>query len=134
MRLITISGTVISGEQIGERQGYPTANFSRHVLRRSGLGNGIYIASITIGTRWYRAVAVIGVPGVRVQRRGKVELYIIDYPRRELYGRRLQFVVYKKIRPIRRYRQSADLMARIRADIRAARKFHYPSRATRGNI
>lgn len=124
--MITLQGTVISGEQIGERQGYPTANFRRHILRGSNLTDGVYIARTSLGGRQYRALLVIGVRGKRKQRQGKVELYILSYPKQVMYGRRVRFHVYKKIRPLYTYARERDLIARIKKDIQEARAYRYP--------
>ncbi|MBI5037425.1 MAG: riboflavin kinase [Candidatus Kerfeldbacteria bacterium] len=131
MKPVVVQGMVIRGEQIGERQGYPTANFSGSVLRGTGLTAGVYVARTVLRGRSYRALAVFGVPGKRIQKRGKTELYILNHPNRVLYGQRISFIVYKKIRPLYWYQREAALLARIRRDIRIARAYRYP---TQGNI
>ncbi len=125
--MITLTGKVIPGEQIGERQGYPTANFRKHILRGTDLSDGVYIARTTINKRQYRALLVIGVPGKRVQRQGKVELYILSYPRQVMYGKHITFSVYKKLRPLYTYIRERDLLARIKKDVQAARAYQYPA-------
>lgn len=131
MKPLLIQGVVIRGEQIGERQGFPTANFSRSVLRGTNLTAGVYIAHTVLRSRRYRALAVIGVPGKRIQKRGKVELYILNYPRQVLYGRRVEFIVHKKIRPLYWYQRESALIMRIRRDVEIARQHQFP---TQGNI
>ncbi|MDP2685551.1 MAG: riboflavin kinase, partial [bacterium] len=39
-----IKGKVIHGENIGQKQGYPTANLSRRVLVNKKISKGVYIA------------------------------------------------------------------------------------------
>lgn len=126
--MITITGTVIPGEQIGERQGYPTANFTRHHLRGRRLADGLYIASTAINGRWYRAILVIGVRGIRRQRNGKVELYILDHPKRVMYGKKITFSVYKKLRPLITFDREVDLLRQIQKDIQDTRRYRYPDR------
>lgn len=117
-----IIGKVVKGEGIGERQGYPTANLSSQVLVGKRLPRGVYVARAKLAAKWHKALMVIGVPGVRVQKKGKVEVYLLDYQGR-LYGRKIVVKVLKRLRKIKKYGHHKDLIKQIRKDIQQAR--HY---------
>lgn len=116
-----IRGKVIKGEQIGEKLGFPTANLSRRVLVGKRLGNGVYTALVKFNHKKKWALVIIGVPGIKKQPQGKVEVYILNF-KGNLYGKFLLIEVYKKLRPIKKYIDAKSLNMQIRKDIQQARK------------
>ncbi len=121
--MVELRGKVIHGEKIGRKLGYPTANLSRRSLVGKRIGTGVYIARTMIGTRSYTSLLIVGVPGFKRLLKGKVEIYFIGLRSGSLYGRMVTVTVYKKIRPIRRYTDTALLKKRIRLDIQLAKKY-----------
>ncbi|HKP93955.1 MAG TPA: riboflavin biosynthesis protein RibF, partial [Chthoniobacterales bacterium] len=57
-REYTILGTVIRGEQLGRKLGFPTANLSAHSEQFPP--NGVYVTEARLGTTFYRGVANLG--------------------------------------------------------------------------
>lgn len=112
-------GTVVRGERIGRTIGYPTANLDHRYFKTNPQPKGVYAARAWVGTRYFPALAVIGVPGLRFPQ-GKVEVHLLDYSG-VLYGRTVHAVLVRRLRPLAWYRDSADLKRRIAADIRAAK-------------
>ncbi len=122
--MTTIQGTVIRGEGIGEQQGFPTANLSRHSLRHKRLTRGVYIATAYVKARALPALVIIGVPGVKRFTQGKVEVYIIDRDTRTpLYGEHVRAKIHTKIRPLYQYRDTDRLLKRIQQDINQAKQY-----------
>ncbi|MCH7492700.1 riboflavin kinase [Patescibacteria group bacterium] len=117
-----IRGKVIKGEQIGKQLGFPTANLSRRVLIGKRLGHGVYTALVRFNHNKKLALVIIGVPGIKKQPQGKVEVYILNF-RGNLYGKFLLIEVYKKLRPIKKYTDAKSLDIQIRKDIQQARNF-----------
>jgi len=117
-----IIGKVIKGESIGKKQGYPTANLSRQVLVGKKLTRGVYIAKAKIAAKWYKALVVIGVLGVKVQKKGKVEVYLLDY-QGNLYGKTIIAKVHKKLRGIKKYKNQKVLLRQIHRDVQRAREY-----------
>ncbi len=119
-----VKGAVIRGEQIGERLGYPTANFSKQAIRNKNISTGVYIAQAILGNKKYPAVFIVGVPGQQRFLQGKVETYLIGRrSTRGLYGKKLTVLVYKKIRPLRQFCSVQNLKRQIRNDIKQTRHF-----------
>jgi len=122
--MIVVRGTVIKGENIGERLGYPTANFSKRVIGNKKISRGVYIANAILGKKEYPALFVLGVPGFKRFKSGKVETYLIGRKNSSrLYGRKLTVRIYKKIRPLKKYSLGKELISRIKKDIKQAKKY-----------
>jgi len=117
-----IKGTVIHGDKIGKKQGYPTANLSRRVLIYKKLNKGVYVATVELKKRTYKALLVIGIPGIKKQKKGKVEVYLLNY-QGNLYNKKLVVRVYKKLRGIKYYKHKVALKKQIYKDIQAAKKY-----------
>jgi len=117
-----IKGKVIHGENIGEKQGYPTANLSRRVLIKKNITNGVYISETNLLNKKYASILVVGVPGVRKFKKGKVEIFLL-YKRINLYGKEIVVRVLKKIRPLVIYRDNIKLLARIKKDTKIAKNY-----------
>lgn len=66
-----IQGTVVRGDGVGRKLGYPTANINV-TPAQIGLAAGIYAAYAMIAHERYRAALVID------EGRGKVEVHILD--------------------------------------------------------
>ncbi|MFH0829287.1 MAG: M24 family metallopeptidase [Candidatus Kerfeldbacteria bacterium] len=113
-----IRGTVIHGEGVGRKLGYPTANLDQRYFRENPQKKGVFAARTWIGSRLHRALAIIGVPGRR-RPSGKVEVYIPRFSG-NLYGKTLTAELIERIRPLRRYKSIALLKKRIAEDERIA--------------
>lgn len=117
-----IIGRVIRGDNIGGKQGYPTANLSRRVLVGKRLARGVYVAEAKLAEKWHQALVIIGVPGVQKKSKGKVEVYFIGYGGK-LYGKRICVKVLKRLRKIKQFKRQQDLIKQIRQDIGQAKKY-----------
>lgn len=116
-----IKGTVIKGEKIGRRLGYPTANLSRRVFGKRLAAHGVYAAEAVYGQKTYKALVVVGMPGSTRRIKGKVEVYLLNF-RGNLYGRRLTVSMYQKLRGLRKFSKVSALKDRIRRDIRQVKR------------
>jgi riboflavin kinase/FMN adenylyltransferase len=96
-----IWGDVVRGDRRGHDLGYPTAN----ILLKDTLhpAYGVYAARVQIeGESLWRPSAVnIGIRPMFELKEGQVEAHILNFPDRDIYGRRL------KIQPVKRLRSEA---------------------------
>lgn len=122
-----LKGKVIHGENIGKKQGYPTANLSRRVLLNKNITNGVYISETNLLNKKYPSILVVGVPGVCKFKKGKVEIFLLN-KRINLYGKEIVVCVLKKIRPLYFYRDRTKLLARIKKDIITTKNYFKSSR------
>ena len=118
-RPYALCGTVIKGDRLGHKLGFPTAN-----IDPTGLvipPNGVYAVHAYEGGRTHRAVVNIGhrptIEGPTPQVR--VEAHLLDYSG-ELYGKELELSFVEKLRDEQKFPSVEALKAQIAADIRRA--------------
>lgn len=117
-----LSGIVGRGHQIGRQIGFPTANIAPLDLRQAVPPSGVYAcdAVTSDGTR-HRAVVNIGTrPTVASDGITTIEAHILDFDC-DIYGSVLSLDFLRRIRPERRFDNSAELAAQIARDIDEAR-------------
>jgi riboflavin kinase/FMN adenylyltransferase len=118
-RPYALCGTVIKGDRLGHKLGFPTAN-----IDPTGLvipPNGVYAVHAYEGGRTHRAVVNIGhrptiesaTPQVRV------EAHLLDYSG-ELYGNELELSFVEKLREEQKFPSIEALKAQIASDIQRA--------------
>jgi len=112
--IYTIEGTVITGDHIGERLGYPTANLDTQ--HDSTVKRGVYAGTVErLSTgETYKAGIVIGAQDTHDPQ--KVEAHLIDFVG-NLYGEKLIFHVKKYLRAVQSYDDVAELKQDIQKDI-----------------
>jgi riboflavin kinase/FMN adenylyltransferase len=116
-----IVGTVVHGDGRGRTLGYPTANLA---LEGAALpADGIYAALARIDDeprRWQASVSVGTNPTFAGARERRVEVHLHDVDL-DLYDRRLTVDLVAYLRPTRRFRGTAALVAQTADDIAACR-------------
>ena len=120
-RPYSLRGTVVKGERVGRKLGYPTAN-----LDVTGLLTpppGVYVAQAQTGTEHFRAAVNIGhrptLPSQDPQLR--VEAHLLDFDR-DLYGQELELTFLRKLRDEQEFPSAAALSAQIAQDAAQARQ------------
>ena len=120
-REYTILGTVIRGEQLGRKLGFPTANLSAHSEQFPP--NGVYVTEARIGGTLYRGVAKLGfrptVAAAKAERLLELHLFDLD---REIYGEEMEVRFLRYLRPEQKFANVEALKAQIAADVRQARE------------
>jgi riboflavin kinase/FMN adenylyltransferase len=120
-REYTILGTVVRGEQLGRKLGFPTANLSAHSEQFPP--NGVYAVEARIGGAVLRGVANLGFrPTVAAGKPERLlELHLFDLDR-EIYGEEVEVRFLRYLRPERKFANLEALKAQIAADVRQARE------------
>jgi riboflavin kinase/FMN adenylyltransferase len=116
-----LAGSVVRGEAMGKRLGFPTAN-----LDTSGLvlpPNGVYAAHAHVGAASYRAAVNIGVrPTIAAgQPQRRVEAHLLDF-KGELYDCELELTLVQKLRDEQKFESGEALRLQIARDVETARK------------
>lgn len=119
----SLSGHVVTGNQLGRTIGFPTANLSI----QPGLavpGHNVYVATATLPDgNSRRAVVNIGVrPTVRRGNNPTIEAHIIDW-QGSLYGFPLKLTFHKMLRPEIRFNSIDALRTQIEKDVTQAQLF-----------
>lgn len=117
---VSILGTVIKGESIGKRLGFPTANIQAHheVLPPSG----IYAVDVILNNRKLKGACYIGSrPTFKTGRTRYIEVYIFRLTK-NIYGKYLEIRFIKKIRGDRKFSSAKSLIKQIKKDINTAQR------------
>jgi riboflavin kinase/FMN adenylyltransferase len=120
-REYTILGTVVRGEQLGRKLGFPTANLSAHSEQFPP--NGVYVVEARLAGALYRGVANLGFrPTVAAGKPERLlELHLFDLGR-EIYGEEIEVRFVRYLRPEQKFADVEGLKAQIAADVRQARE------------
>lgn len=118
----SLTGSVVKGQQLGRRIGFPTANIRVPHPAKLIPANGVYLATTSICGERHRVMLNIGTrptvsaPGASAT----IEAHILDYEG-DLYGTRLTLHLHRHLRPEQRFPSLDALAARLDRDRDAAR-------------
>ena len=120
-REYTILGTVVRGDDLGKKIGFPTANLSAHSEQFPP--NGVYAAEASINGEVHRGVLNLGVrPTITSGKSERVlEVHLFDF-NREIYGKDVEVRFVKFLRPEMKFKNVDELTAQIRRDVDQARE------------
>lgn len=116
----SVGGRVVHGFHRGGPLGIPTAN-----LRVRGVQlppDGVYAVRARVGDQDLRGVANIGFNPTFGNQTRTVETHLLDF-NGDLYGRRLDVAFVDRLRGERKFADVQSLVAQIRGDIAAARRY-----------
>lgn len=117
----TIKGTVVEGNKIGRKLGYPTANikYDDYLLPKSG----VYVTIIKYKEKNYLSMTNIGFnPTLNEQENKRLEVHILDF-NEEIYGEELEISFIKYLREERRYNSKDDLIKSLEETINICREY-----------
>src|SRR5438552_10570199 len=120
-REYTILGTVVAGDNLGKKLGYPTANLSAHSEQFPP--NGVYLAEAQIHGILHHGVVNLGYrPTVSSGKSERVlEIYLLDFDR-DIYGENVEVRFVRYLRPERKFDSLEALVGQIELDVRQARE------------
>ena len=120
-REYTIRGTVIAGEKLGRKLGFPTANLSAHSEQFPP--NGVYVIEARRSGTLHRGVANLGyrptVSGEKPERLLELHLFNLD---RDIYGEEVEVRFLRYLRPEQKFENLEALKAQIAQDVEQARE------------
>ena len=117
----TVLGTVVAGQQLGRRLGFPTANLA---LENEQLPpNGVYTVRARLGSDTVLGVANLGVrPSVENgEPTRRLEVHLLDFSR-DIYGLELEVEWVECLRPEQAFSSLEALTAQISRDVALARQ------------
>jgi riboflavin kinase/FMN adenylyltransferase len=120
-REYTILGTVVHGDNLGKKIGYPTANLSAHSEQFPP--NGVYFAEAWIDGVLHHGVINLGIrPTVSGGKSERVlEIYLLDFER-DIYGRDVEVGFMQFLRPEKKFESLDALVRQIDVDVQKARE------------
>jgi riboflavin kinase / FMN adenylyltransferase len=120
-REYTILGTVVGGERLGKKIGFPTANLSAHSEQFPP--NGVYFAQATLDGVIYPGVVNLGYrPTVSSGKSERVlEIHLLDFDR-DIYGKDIEVRFVRYLRPEKKFENLEALARQIEFDVQQARQ------------
>jgi riboflavin kinase/FMN adenylyltransferase len=120
-REYTILGTVVRGDDLGKKIGFPTANLSAH--NEQFPPNGVYVAEAKLDGAGYPGVVNLGYrPTVSAGKSERVlEIHLFDFSR-DIYGKDLELRFIHYLRPEKKFENVDALVRQIERDVRQARE------------
>jgi riboflavin kinase / FMN adenylyltransferase len=107
---------VVSGNALGRKIGFPTANLAIHkkqILPK----NGVYSIYCRIGTNWYRGVAHLGPrPSINCEEI-RVEIHLTNYKGGDFYNIRIEVLFLGWVRELKKFKSLLELKEQIGFDI-----------------
>lgn len=119
-RPFSILGTVVKGDQIGRKIGFPTANLSAH--NEQFPPNGVYAVEAYRGKERLLGAVNIGVRPTIAHATGErvLELHVFDFAE-DIYGEEIEVVFCGFLRPEQKFSGLEALQAQLHQDVAAAR-------------
>jgi len=120
-REYTILGTVVRGDDLGKKIGFPTANLAAHSEQFPP--NGVYFAEATLEGSVYSGVVNLGYrPTVSSGKSERVlEIHLFDFDR-DIYGKDVEVRFIRYLRPEQKFENVDALVRQIELDVHQARK------------
>lgn len=120
-REYTILGTVVRGEHLGKKIGFPTANLSAHSEQFPP--NGVYFAQATLNGIIRPGVVNLGYrPTVSSGQSERVlEIHLLDF-QHDIYGKDVEVRFVRYLRPEQKFESLDALVRQIELDVQQARK------------
>lgn len=120
-REYTILGTVVHGDNLGKKIGFPTANLSAHSEQFPP--NGVYFAEAALDGVMYPGVVNLGYrPTMSNSRSDRIlEVYLFDFDR-DIYGKDLELRFVRYLRPEKKFESVDTLVEQIERDVQQARQ------------
>ena len=119
MEGVVVEAEVVSGNKLGRKLGFPTANMD--ISTRADISNGVYRSQIEIDGVVYNAMSNVGIRPSVVSTGRWLETHIFDFCG-DLYGRVLRVVLKEKIRDERKFSSVAELRAQLEHDMEYCRE------------
>jgi riboflavin kinase / FMN adenylyltransferase len=120
-REYTILGTVVRGDNLGKKIGFPTANLSAH--NEQFPPNGVYFAEAKLDGIIYPGVVNLGYRPTVVTGRSEriLEIHFFDFER-DIYGKDLELRFIRYLRPEKKFESVEALVRQIDLDVKLARE------------
>ncbi|MCE5285115.1 MAG: bifunctional riboflavin kinase/FAD synthetase [Pelosinus sp.] len=120
-RLVSLSGTVVPGEQRGRKIGFPTANIELQT-NLAVPQDGVYAVRVRIGAAVHYGVANIGVNPTFSGRKRRMEVHIMNFSG-NLYQETLEVEFLAYLRLEQSFDSVESLKNQIARDVKAAQQY-----------
>jgi len=119
----TLHGTVVEGERVGRKIGFPTANIEASDVHKLIPGYGVYAVEIKLSGKNYRGMLNIGTrPTFNNNADNRsIEVHIFDFSG-DIYNKEITLIFAGKIRAEKKFSGPEALVEQLKKDKEAAQK------------
>ncbi len=107
-----LQGCITTGERLGRKLGYPTANIN---LNHNYPLDGVYLSKIMIDGKYYLALSSVGNKPTYGGKDKLLEVYILDFDE-NIYGKHVKVIFLEKIRNQTKFNSQDDLIKQMNED------------------
>lgn len=115
-----INGTVVHGDKMGRRLGFPTANISLQDARKLVPAQGVYAVTVTTGGRTLKGALNIGTRPTFNGTELRIEVFILDFDE-DIYGQPIRVGFLDYIRSDKKFDSAEALVLQMKDDVERAR-------------
>ena len=121
-RPYSVSGRVIRGEGRGQALGFPTANLMQPPENKLLPAEGIYVVRASLGSKLFEGLLHLGPRPTFSGTGSTIELFLIDFSA-DIYGQHVVVEFLTRIREVRSFASSTELVDQMHEDLKVARRF-----------
>jgi len=111
-----LAGTVVKGQQLGRKIGFPTANIYVEFKDKLIPGNGVYFVEVTVEGSLFFGMLNIGVrPTIDANLARTIEVNIFDFDQ-EIYGQEIKIEFISKVREEQKFESLDKLIQQLKND------------------
>ena len=121
-RPYSVSGRVIRGEGRGQALGFPTANLMQPPENKLLPAEGIYVVRAGLGSKLFEGLLHLGPRPTFSGTGSTIELFLIDFSA-DIYGQHVVVEFLTRIREVRSFASSTELVDQMHEDLKVARRF-----------
>ncbi len=115
-----VKGTIVHGNKVGHKLGFPTANidYGQYFLPKMG----VYYVRVLIDDIWHHGMANIGNnPTLNYSFEKRLEVYILDF-NQDIYGKKVEIAFFHYLRQELKFKNKKELIEQLKKDEEAVRK------------
>ena len=114
-----LNGIVIRGDQMGRKLGFPTANIRIDFQQKLIPADGIYAVQVIVEGKTFNGMANIGFRPTFKGLEKRIEANIFNFDR-DIYGQKISFLFYKKLRSEIHFPNPEALIEQLKTDEKQA--------------
>ena len=120
-RSYSVVGTVVPGDNLGKKLGFPTANLSAHSEQFPP--DGVYFAEAWLDGVLHHGVVNLGIrPTIAKDKSQRtLEIHLLDF-NEDIYGKEIEIRFLQYLRPEKKFANADALVQQIQIDVNQARK------------
>jgi len=120
-RIYSVVGTVVPGDNLGKKLGFPTANLSAHSEQFPP--DGVYFAEAWLDGVLHHGVVNLGIRPTMAKNKSQrtLEIHLLDF-NEDIYGKEIEIRFLQYLRPEKKFANADELVQQIQLDVNQARK------------